>query len=197
MNSLCQVEGLVITDVFGDRTLIRAANDGEDSSGNAGACSTSRVTRMGRLATAGTSSFRPASPRFTGKRPDRRGQFLRDEMANLAWAVDRLIPDATGQGHHGSAAGRIDGRAVLRLSPASSAAPIRYVLGHNCSGKLDSPFFPVHMPGSVQDIRFQRGAMPKLGSPPREVIKAKGVMLNEVPPPSTSMKKRCRTRARF
>jgi len=25
--------------------------------------------------------------------------------------------------------------------------------------------------------------MPKLGSPPREVIKAKGVMLNEVPPP--------------
>ena len=31
VNSLCQVEGLVVTDVFGDRTLIRAANDATDT----------------------------------------------------------------------------------------------------------------------------------------------------------------------
>lgn len=45
------------------------------------------------------------------------------------------------------------------------------------------PFLPVHKPCSVQDIQFKRAAMPKLGVPPREVIKAKGVILNEVPPP--------------
>lgn len=42
---------------------------------------------------------------------------------------------------------------------------------------------PVHEPGSVQDIRFQRAAMPKLGVPPRDVVKAKGVLLTEAPTP--------------
>ena len=37
----------------------------------------------------------------------------------------------------------------------------------------------VQRPGSVQDIVFQRAAMPRLGPPPREVIRAKRVLLNE------------------
>src|SRR5262249_33712826 len=45
------------------------------------------------------------------------------------------------------------------------------------------PFLPVQKPGSLQDIHFQRASMPKLGSPPKDVIKAKGVLLTEVASP--------------
>jgi hypothetical protein len=31
----------------------------------------------------------------------------------------------------------------------------------------------------VQDIAFQRAAMPTMGTPPRDVVRAKGVLLNE------------------
>ena len=62
-----------------------------------------------------------------------------------------------------------------------STAAIRYLFGTTVPENW-IPFLPVHEPGSVQDIRFQRAAMPKLGVPPREVIKAKGVFLTEVQP---------------
>ena len=41
------------------------------------------------------------------------------------------------------------------------------------------PFLPVQRPGSSQDIAFQRAAMPQMDTPPRDVIRAKGVLLNE------------------
>lgn len=34
-------------------------------------------------------------------------------------------------------------------------------------------------PGASQDIAFQRAAMPQMGVPPRDVVRAKGVLLNE------------------
>jgi hypothetical protein len=55
-----------------------------------------------------------------------------------------------------------------------SPASIRYVLGTTVPENW-IPFFRLMSPGSVQQIRFQRAAMPKLGSPSRDVIKAKGV----------------------
>lgn len=48
-------------------------------------------------------------------------------------------------------------------------------------GKL-GPFLPVHLPGSIQDIRFQRATMPPLGSPPRDPLR-RGVLLTELPTP--------------
>ena len=59
-------------------------------------------------------------------------------------------------------------------------APIRYILGTTVPENW-IPFIPVHMPGSVEDIRFQRGAMPQLGNPPVDIVRPRGVLLNELP----------------
>lgn len=59
-----------------------------------------------------------------------------------------------------------------------SPATIRYVLGSTVPENW-IPFLPVQRPGGSQDIAFQRAAMPQMGVPPRDVIRAKGVLLNE------------------
>src|SRR6185295_1552390 len=105
-----------------------------------------------------------------------RVQFARDEMANMVWAVEEVIPDATGRGINGHDAA--DKTGVLPEPIDDSPAAIRYLLGTTVPENW-IPFIPVQRGALSQDIAFQRAAMPKLGVPPRDVIRAKGVLLNE------------------
>jgi hypothetical protein len=179
VNTLCEVKGLVIRDVFGDRTLVRAADEGEDN--NWQHWSMFNLSNKNEVGSYNRQFFLPAALTQTLESdPIEQVNFLRDEMANMVWAVEDYIPDATDVGINGNDAA--DKTGVVPPPIVGSTASIRYVLGTAVPENW-IPFLPVHKPGSVQDIQFQRAAMPKLGSPPREVIKAKGVMLNEVPPP--------------
>lgn len=179
VNTLCEIKGLVITDVFGDRTLVQAADEGEDN--NWQRWSMFNLSNKNEMGQYNRQFFLPAALTQTlESEPIEQVNFLRDEMANMVWAVEDWIPDARSQGINGNDAA--DKTGVLPEPIPNSPAAIRYVLGTTVPENW-IPFLPVHVPGSVQQIQFQRAAMPKLGSPPREVIKAKGVMLNEVAPP--------------
>lgn len=179
VNTLCEIKGLVIADVFGDRTVIRAAGDGSDNDWQRWSMfNLSNKDESGRY---NRQFFLPAALTQTlESEPIEQVNFLRDEMANLVWAVEERIPDATGAGINGNDAA--DKIGVQPPPITNSPASIRYLLGTTVPENW-IPFLPVHAPGSVQQIRFQRAAMPRLGVPPREVIKARGVLLNEVPPP--------------
>jgi len=179
VNTLCETKGLVITDVFGDRTLIQAADEGEDN--NWQRWSMFNLSNKGEIGNYNRQFFLPAAlTQSQESEPIEQVNFMRDEMANMVWAVEDWIPDETGAGINGNDAA--DKTGVEPPPIAASKASIRYVLGTTVPENW-IPFLPVHKPGSIQHIQFQRAAMPKLGDPPREVIKAKGVMLNEVPPP--------------
>lgn len=179
VNTLCETRALVITDVFGDRTLIQAADEGEDN--NWQRWSMFNLSNKGEMGRYNRQFFLPAALTQTlESEPIEQVNFMRDEMANMVWAVEDWIPDATGAGINGNDAA--DKTGVEPPPVGESKASIRYVLGTTVPENW-IPFLPVHEPGSIQQIQFQRAAMPKLGMPPREVIKAKGVMLNEVPPP--------------
>jgi hypothetical protein len=178
VNSLCEIRGLVVTDVFGDRTLIRAANDAPDSQWQR--WSMFNVSGQDGDAWQGRYFFLPASITQTHESDSiEEVSFVRDEIANLAWAVEETIPDATGKGMEARLVAQTAGLPPL---PAPSIASIRYVLGTTVPENW-IPFLPVHLPGSVQDIRFQRAAMPKLGSPPVDVVRPRGVLLKEVDSP--------------
>jgi hypothetical protein len=175
VNSLCQVEGLVVTDVFGDRTMIPAADEGRAEDWRRWS-----LFELGNRGEVGSYNHQFLLPSTVGERaesePLERVQFVRDEMANMVWAIEEMIPDATGAGIDGyDAAGRTG---VLPEPIADSPAAIRYLLGTTVPENW-IPFLPAQRAGSVQDIAFQRAAMPKLGTPPQEVVKAKGVLLNE------------------
>jgi hypothetical protein len=175
VNTLCEVLSLVVTDVFGDRTLIRAADEGEDSAWQR--WSLFDLSNVGELGSYNRQFLLPSAlgEGFESE-PIERVQFLRDETANMVWAVEEVIPDATGGGIDAYVAG--DKTGVLPPTIHESTASIRYLLGTTVPENW-IPFLPVQRPGSAQDITFQRAAMPKMGTPPRDVVRAKGVLLNE------------------
>lgn len=174
VNSLCEVLGLVVTDVFGERTVVRAADEGAESWRR---WSLFNLSRRGEPESFDRQLFLPSVVgEALESEPLERVQFVRDEMANMVWAVEEVIPGATGAGINGHDAA--DRTGVLPEPIASSPAAIRYVLGTTVPENW-IPFLPVQRAGSVQDIAFQRAAMPRLGTPPREVVRARGVLLNE------------------
>jgi len=175
VNSVSEVRALVITDVFGDRTLVPAADDGEGEDWRRWS-----LFELGRRGERGRSERRLLLPSALGEdgesEPLERVQFVRDEMANLVWAIEEVIPDATGRGIDGYVAA--DKTGVEPEEIIGSPAEIRYLLGTTVPENW-IPFLPAQRSESVQDIAFQRAAMPQMGTPPRDVVKAKGVLLNE------------------
>lgn len=179
VNTLCEVKGLVITDVFGDRTLIGAADEGSENSWQR--WSLFNLSNKGEMGQYNRQFFLPATVGSSLESPPiEEVNFIRDEMANMVWGIEDIIPDATGKGIDGNEAA--DKTGVTPPPIVGSTAAIRYVLGTTVPENW-IPFLPIQKPGSVQDIRFQRAAMPKLGDPPRDVIKAKGVLLTEAASP--------------
>jgi len=178
VNTLCEIDGLVVTDVFGDRQLVRPAGTGSENDWQH--WSMFSLSNRGAIDEYNRQFFLPAALTNTlESEPVEEVNFIRDEMANMVWAIETRVPSATGLGMSGDDAA--DKTGVTPPPVAGSQAAIRYLLGTTVPENW-IPFLPVHEPGSVQDIRFQRAAMPKMGVPPRDVIRARGAVLNEVQP---------------
>ena len=174
VNSLCEVLGLVVTDVFGDRTLIPAANAPDESIWQR--WSFFSVTGESRDDWRGRFFWLPATITSVDQsEPIEEVSFARDEMANLAWGIEGVVPDGTGKG--------IETKLLIadEPPPPPTLAGVRYVLGTTVPENW-VPFLPEHLPGSIQDIRFRRGAMPPHGTPP-VAPRRRGVLLNELPAP--------------
>ncbi len=179
VNTICEVKGLVVTDVFGDRTLIRAANEGNENEWQR--WSMFNISNKDDIGLYNRQFFLPSTLIHSLQSdPIEQVNFMRDEMANMVWAIEETIPDATGKGINGNEAA--DQTGVLPPPIANSTAAIRYLLGTSVPENW-IPFLPVQKQNAVQDIYFQRASMPKLGDPPVDVVKAKGLLLNEVPAP--------------
>ncbi len=179
VNTICEVKGLVVTDVFGERTLIRAANEGNENVWQR--WSMFNLSNSDDMSLYNHQFFLPSTLTHTlESEPIEKVNFIRDEMVNMVWGIEDVIPDAGGKGINGHEAA--DQTGVLPPPIINSTAPIRYLLGTSVPENW-IPFLPVQKAHSVQEIYFQRAAMPKLGVPPVDVIKPKGVLLNEAPTP--------------
>jgi len=178
VNTLCEIKGFVVTDVFGDRTLIQAADEGTDN--NWQKWSMFNISNKDHIGSYNRQFFLPSTLTQTlESEPIEKINFIRDDTANMVWGIEDIIPDATNKGINGYEAA--DKTGVEPEPISESTAKIRYTLGTTVPENW-IPFLPVHIPGSNQSICFQRAAMPKLGSPPKDIVKAKGVLLNEVQP---------------
>jgi hypothetical protein len=158
VGSLTQVVGLVVTDVFGERLLVQPAGRGTDEGW--------QTWRMFVLDTRTAGDvvepqlfLPPATPKqMTGVILEK-VTFLRDEMANMAWAVEATVPSALGGG--------LDGyRVAAEIQPPIAVPPplpegveVRYELGTDVPWNW-RPFAPVHLPGSVRSIKLRRSRMP-------------------------------------
>jgi hypothetical protein len=171
-NSLCEIKGIVVTDVFGMETLIRPAGRGAETDWHRWAMFHNTDRASGRMA---SNKFYLASSltHFLESEPVEKVNFLRDETANMVWGVENIVPSLAGSGIRGDEMD-IDAPEPPAFVPAGEAA-IRYIAGTTVPTNW-IPFLAVRLPGSVTEIQLQRARMPA-APPPR------GQLLREVPPP--------------
>jgi hypothetical protein len=106
----------------------------------------------------------------------------RDEMANMVWGIEQIIPSLAGGGIDGyEAAAALDRYYLAERQQAEAAridtgAAIQYRLGTRVSENW-IPFIPAHIPGSNREIRLQRAAMPRLTVDPPVPVEPRGVIL--------------------
>jgi hypothetical protein len=157
VNTVCEVRGILIDDCFGRHTFIRSAGRGVETAWQRFAMF--HLTERGTRADAAGSLF--YLPAVAGKvlesAPLERVNFMRDEMANMVWAVEGVLASQTGQG-----------MSAYRASPAPLDPPnrprasddmkISYLAGTKVPPNW-TPFVPVHAENSVSEIRLQRARM--------------------------------------
>jgi hypothetical protein len=159
VGSFTRIQGLLVTDVFGEETLIRAADRGRDSDWQR--WSMYRLdgddsANMGLL-------LAPALASGMRSAPVEQVRFLRDEMANMVRAVEYRVASKLGEPFNPALAPPIP------PSPGPAATAARFHLGDSVPANW-RPFIPAHLPGSQRSIRLQRARLPDQPALPLGVV---------------------------
>ncbi|HSA99006.1 MAG TPA: hypothetical protein VLE49_00035, partial [Anaerolineales bacterium] len=156
INTLCEIKGIVVTDVFGQHVLIRPAGQGPERDWQRWALFHHHDKANAAFAR-NMFYLLPTLMKPLEGEPLEQVNFLRDEMANMVWAVENIVPSQAGTGR--------DGKEMALEEDQSSPftpvgeAKIRYVLGTQVPENW-IPFVPVHIEGSDTEIRLQRARLP-------------------------------------
>jgi hypothetical protein len=180
VGSLYRTRSLVITDTFGVRTLIKSSSELGEPHSSWRMFQHSYTRESGITKPASNLFFLPPSLlRSMESRPIEEVLFLRDEMANLAWAVERLIesPAERPLNRFETYLEKKRRRELETADKTSSAAgPLRYRL----STEIPDYWIPL-MPARVgQGLRLKRGAVLKTDGLP-EPVHALGRILTPDP----------------
>jgi hypothetical protein len=157
--TFARVRGLLVTDVFGDQTLIRSADRGRESDWQ----------RWSMFRLSGDDDpnpgllLPPALSATTIAPALEEVHFLRDEMANMVWAVEHRIASALCDPFDPEIG------VVAPTLPAVANAGALYRLGSWVPPNW-RPFVPAHVPGSNRSIRLQRARLPDQPARPAGVV---------------------------
>ncbi len=168
INTICQIRGILITDVFGEHILIRPAGLGPETDWHRWVMF-HHTENQNPSVTHNVFYLAPALTKTLESEPLEKVNFLRDEMANMVWAVEETVPSQAGIGISGKEMALQD--TVPEIFTPTGDAKIKYVLGTLVPDNW-IPFIPVHMEGSVSEIHLQRAKMPASKG-------AKGIILTE------------------
>lgn len=165
--SLAKVQGMVVTNNFGERFWINAAGEGINGDWSR-FCMFALSAKNSRGTPADLSLFvPPAVGNLQTSRPLEQVCFVRDEVANMVWAVETVVPDANGEGRPGKETAREMAAFYRRLYSVDDDEPVAYqasiaYLAATTVPENWIPFVPVHVPGSVREVQLQRSRMPRV-----------------------------------
>ena len=170
VGSLCNIRNLVVQDVFGQYTSVQAAGSGDNTDWQRW----SMFTLKRRDLIAGAADTRlyvpPAVVRTMESEPLEKVNLLRDEMANMVWGIEMVIPDGLGGHEEGWDAARKLYDYLVSITPPPPASPppvpnnaaIQYQLGTTVPEHW-IPFIPMRKGGvNSRQIQLRRAAMPRL-----------------------------------
>jgi hypothetical protein len=163
INMVCEIRGIVVDDTFGRHTYIRPAGRGPETRWQRFAMF--HLTEKGRARPEANRFYlAPAVGKVLESEPLERVNFIRDEMANMVWGIEKTVPSQTGIGISGYETA-MPGEPNKPPPLTDENVKIAYVLG-TAVPKNWIPFIAVHAEGSVSEIRLQRARMVG-GEPPR------------------------------
>ncbi len=184
--TMTEIEGIVITDTFGQKTMVEAAHKAMHHNWkswtmyslarfNGGSEPVGLDNRLLLL---------PSAAKVIEGAPMEEIRFIRDEMANMVWGIEKIVPDGMGSGIDGyEIAANISGiyrkleeenqsaetdtidqpetDALPDHQTSQTKPPLKYSLGNTITENW-IPFIPVHLPGSYREIHLQRASMPRI-----------------------------------
>ncbi len=171
--SIADIRGLSVTNVFGEKLWIEAAGKGLDDDWKR--WNMFALSQKGEQREPADNSLvvLPTVEKIQQGKPLEEVFFLRDEVANMVWAIEKKIPLPTGSPTQGSeAADELHGfyqKILDRLIQSDSGeefkpeyqAKIRYEIMNSVPENW-IPFIPVRIPGSNREIQLQRASMPRI-----------------------------------
>ncbi len=169
--SLSEVKGIVVTDTFGERTLIKPAGQGDSNDWTSGTMfNLSKTSNSDGLN--GKVDPRiyipPVVYKVQESKPLESVEMVRDEVANMVWGVETIIPDLMGAGADGNAAAQELRNYFKALERKDKELPIAVPDGVKLKFRLGNtvpenwiPFLPTHLPGQNRAIQLQRASMPR------------------------------------
>lgn len=172
--TISNVRGLVVTNVFGERTWINPTGKGPDDDWMRWTMYT--ISKKGKDMKNADNSLLilPTVPKIQEGKPIEQFVMLRDEIANMVWAIETDISTPSGRKNKAAEAARELVTFYNRLANAvednstdKSTAPIRYKIMSSVPENW-IPFIPVHVDNNKREIQLQRAAMPRI-TPGREV----------------------------
>lgn len=186
IGSYSNLRGIVVTDVFGVRTYIsnyslKYNGQGQfipetswngwrwmDISIDDNVINSSRPT--------GNVLLPPVARKSIESEPIEQVVFIRDEMSNLVWAIEKIVPDHLGKGTDGNEKANAFKKFIANVKPTVTAtanipeedAKLQYKLVDAEIPENWIPFQPTHIGGTAiknRKIRLQRSAMPRILPP--------------------------------
>ncbi len=167
--TIAHVDGVAVKNVFGERTWIEPAGRGLDDDWQRWAMYL--VNKKGKTFDFADTSLLllPVAAKVDESRPFEEVTLVRDEVANMVWAIEKTIPLPTGEPKQGVEAARElrafhERDVVRRLGPPPAAVPtaptavVRYEVMNSVPENW-IPFVPVHRDGENRSVQLQRAAM--------------------------------------
>jgi hypothetical protein len=182
------VRGIAVTTVFGERYWIGAAGAGTGQDWQRWTMFTLGVEGSPEGVVDETLLLPPSAAKIQDGDPVEEVLLLRDEMANMVWGAERVVPLPSGESKQGSEAAAQTRAFHERLAgpqpppaPGAEEALIRYRAMTGVAENL-IPLVPVHVPGSNREIQLQRAAMPRIlagGPSPPDAVRPRTTLLRE------------------
>jgi hypothetical protein len=160
--SLTSIEGLAVSNVFGERFWITPAVTA------AGPVQSWQMFKLTNKGAADDRLFVPATtPPGLESAPVETAMCIRDEVSNMVWGIESVVQLPDGSSRRGREVA-LELHAKYQAAvpvpanvPPENDAKIRYVLMTSVAEHW-IPFIPVHMPNDNREIQLQRAAMPRL-----------------------------------
>ena len=180
VGSLYRTRSLVITDTFGFRTLIKSSSE------LSAPYSTWRMFEHSHLRGSGLTKpvsnlffLPPSLLKSLESRPIEEVLFLRDEMANLAWAVERLI-ESPAEGQLNRFEAYLEKKRLREPETVENSSPGVGPLHYHLATEIPDYWIPLMPVRTRQGLRLKRGAVLNTDGLP-EAVHAIGRILNPDP----------------